>query len=185
LRKTIRKPKHGYSSKSCTARLRTLPCQRELVCTIAEIETLRNKESNSQIEVQIGCEEEQSPDNHVNNREKSDDNTVMFSKQLERFRESVREVFDNLKLEIHSNNTKVVEILNAKLQAENSQLVEQLESNNKRFSETLTKEFKGENEKLRAELSNKLEREVTKFQEAMDKLRSDTAIEILSFSNSM
>jgi len=60
------------------------------VCNIAEIETLRNKESNSQIEVQISCEEEQSPDNHVINGEKSDDNIVMFSKQLERFRESVR-----------------------------------------------------------------------------------------------
>jgi len=55
---------------------------RELVCNIAEIETLGNKESNSQIEVQIYCEEEQSPDNHVNNPEKSDNNTVMFSKQL-------------------------------------------------------------------------------------------------------
>jgi hypothetical protein len=34
-------------------------------------------------------------------------------------------------------------------------------------------------------LSIKLEGEVTKFQKAMDKLRSDTAIEILSVSNSM
>jgi len=48
------------------------------VCTFAEIETLRNKESNSQIEVQIGCEDEQSPDNHVNNPEKSDDNIIVF-----------------------------------------------------------------------------------------------------------
>jgi len=72
--------------KSCTARLRILPCQRKLVCIIVETETLRNKENNSKIEVQIGCEEEQSPDNHVNNPEKSDDNIVMFSKQLERFR---------------------------------------------------------------------------------------------------
>jgi hypothetical protein len=29
------------------------------------METLENKENNSQIEVQIGCEEEQSPDNRV------------------------------------------------------------------------------------------------------------------------
>jgi len=47
----------------------------------------------------------------------------------------------------------------------------------------LTKQFREENEKLRAYLSNKLEREVTKFQEAMEKLRSDTAIEILSVCN--
>jgi hypothetical protein len=72
--------------KSCTARLRILPCQRELVCNIVETETLKNKGSNYQIEVQIGCEEEHSHDNHVNNPEKSDDNIVMFSKQLERFR---------------------------------------------------------------------------------------------------
>jgi len=34
-------------------------------------------------------------------------------------------------------------------------------------------------------LSSKLEGEVTKFKKAVDKLRSDTAIEILSVSNSM
>ena len=132
--------------KSCTARLRILPCQRKLVCIIVETETLRNKENNSKIEVQIGCEEEQSPDNHVNNPEKSDDNIVMFSKQLERFRQSVREGFDNLKLEINSHKTKVAENLNAKLQAENTRLIEQIESNNKRFSETLTKHCRDENE---------------------------------------
>jgi hypothetical protein len=88
---------------------------RELVCNIAEIETLGNKESNAQIEVRIGCEEEQSLDNQVNNPEKSDDNIVMFSEQLERFVESVREGFDNLKSEIHSNNTKLTENLNAKI----------------------------------------------------------------------
>jgi hypothetical protein len=64
-------------------------------------------------------------------------------------------------------------------------LVEQIESNNKRLSETMTKQFREENEKLRAELSSKLEGEVTKFQKAIDKLRSFTAIEILSVSNSM
>jgi hypothetical protein len=106
---------------------------RELVCNIAEIETLGNKESNAQIEVQIGGEEEQSLDNQVNNSEKSDDNIVMFSKQLERFMESVREGFDNLKSEIYSNNTKLAENLNAKIQAENSRLVEHIESN-KRLS---------------------------------------------------
>jgi len=34
-------------------------------------------------------------------------------------------------------------------------------------------------------LSSKLEGDVTKFQKAMDKLRSDTAVEILSVLNSM
>jgi hypothetical protein len=158
---------------------------RELVCNIAESETLGNKGSNTKIEVQIGGEEEQSSDNLVNNPEKSDDNIVMFSKLLERFMESVREGFDDLKSEIHSDNIKLAENLNDKIQAENSRLVEQIESNNKRLSETLTKQFREENDKLRAELSSKLEREVTKFQKAMDKLRSDTAIEILSVSNSV
>jgi hypothetical protein len=69
---------------------------RELVCNISESETLRNKRSNAQIEVQIGGEE-QSPDNYVNYPEKSDDKIVMFSKQLESFTKSVREDFDNLK----------------------------------------------------------------------------------------
>jgi len=49
----------------------------------------------------------------------------MFSKQLERFMECVREGFNNLKSGIHSDNTKLAENLNAKIQAENSQLVEQ------------------------------------------------------------
>ena len=44
----------------------------------------------------------------------------------------------------------------------------------------MTKQFREENEKLKAELSSKLEGEVTKFQKAMDKLRSDTAIKTLS-----
>jgi chaperonin cofactor prefoldin len=38
----------------------------------------------------------------------------VFSKQLERFTESVRERFDNLKSEIHSDNTKLAENLNVK-----------------------------------------------------------------------
>ena len=46
----------------------------------------------------------------------------------------------------------------------------------------MTKQFREENEKLWAELSSKLEGEVTKFRKAMDKLRSDTAIEIISVS---
>ena len=103
-----------------------MPWEREFECNIAEIETRGNKESNSQTEVQIGGEVEQSPDHQVNNPEKSDDNTTVFSKKLERFTEGVRERFDNLKSEIHSDNTKLAENLNAKIQAENSQLVEQI-----------------------------------------------------------
>jgi hypothetical protein len=49
----------------------------------------------------------------------------------------------------------------------------------------LTKQFREENEKLRAEFSSTLEGKVTKLKKAMDKLCSDTAIEILSVSNSM
>ena len=100
------------------------------MCNIAETETLRNKGSNAQIEVQIGGEEEQSPNNQVNNPEKSDDNIVMFSNQLEKCMESVRKGFDYLKSEIHSDNTKLAENVNAKIQAENSRLVEQTETNN-------------------------------------------------------
>jgi dsDNA-specific endonuclease/ATPase MutS2 len=66
----------------------------------------------------------------------------MFSKQLEKFMESVRERFDNLKSEIHSDNTKLAENLNAKIQAESFRLVEQIESDNKILSETLTKQFR-------------------------------------------
>jgi len=40
---------------------------RELVCNVAEFETLGNEENNTQIEVQMDGEEEQSPDNQVNN----------------------------------------------------------------------------------------------------------------------
>ena len=76
--------------------------------------------------------------------------------------ENVREGFDNLKSEIHSNNTKLAENLNVKIQAENSRLFEQIESNNKRLSETLTKQFRKENEKLREELSS------TGIQEKLD-----------------
>jgi hypothetical protein len=61
---------------------------RELGYDVTEIETLREK-SNVQIEVQIGGEKEQAPDNQINNPEKSHDNIAIFSKQLERFMESV------------------------------------------------------------------------------------------------
>jgi hypothetical protein len=59
-----------------------------------------NKESNTQIEVQIGCEEGQSPDDQVNNPDKSDDNTATFSRQLERFMERVMKSFDSLQSKI-------------------------------------------------------------------------------------
>ena len=61
--------------------------------------------------------------------------------------ESVKKGFDDLKSEIHSNNTKLAENLNAKIQVENARMFEQIEINNKRFSETLTKEFREENKK--------------------------------------
>ena len=41
--------------------------------------------------------------------------------------ESVKEGFDSLKEEIHSDNTNLAETLNAKIQAENFRLVEQIE----------------------------------------------------------
>ena len=44
---------------------------RELVCNVAENETLGNKEGNAQIEMQRGGEEQQSPDDQVNNPVKS------------------------------------------------------------------------------------------------------------------
>jgi len=120
---------------------------RELGYNIAENETLGNKESNAQIDIQIDGEEEQSPDNQFNNPEKSVYHIAMFSKQLGKFMESVKKGFNNLRSEIHSNNTKLAENLNAKIQAENSRLVEQIENNNKRLSVTLTKHFREENEK--------------------------------------
>ena len=158
---------------------------REVVSNTTGREIQGNKELDAQFEVQIDRQKQQSPDNQVNIPEKSDDILEMFSKQLDRFMESVKEGFNTLKAEMHSNNTKLAETLNAKIQAENSRLVEQIECNNNRLSETLTKQFREEIEKLRAELSSKLEGEVGKVQKAMDKLRSDTAIEILSVSNSM
>ena len=45
-----------------------------------------NKELNAQIEVQIGGQKQQSPDNQVNIPEKSDDIIEMFSKQLDLWR---------------------------------------------------------------------------------------------------
>jgi hypothetical protein len=93
---------------------------RQLVCIVAENETLGNKEGKAQIEIQRVGEEQQSPDDQVNNPEKSDNNIVMFSKQLERFMEIVREGFVNLRLEMHSSNPKLAENLSAKIQAENS-----------------------------------------------------------------
>jgi hypothetical protein len=84
------------------------------VRNVAENETPGNKQINAQIEIKIGSEEEQSPDNQVNNPEKSDDNIAMSSRQLERFMESVKEGFDNLQWKIHSYNIKLVENSNAK-----------------------------------------------------------------------
>jgi hypothetical protein len=68
---------------------------RELVCNIAETGTLGNKGSNAQIEVQICGEKQQSLYNQFNNPERSDDNIALFSKQLERFMDSVKEREDS------------------------------------------------------------------------------------------
>ena len=87
-----------------------------------------------------------------------------------------------MRSEIHCDNTKLAETLNAKIQADNPCLIEEIECENKRFSEALRKHSREENEKLRTELSRMLEGKVTKFQIAMDKLHSNTDIEILSVS---
>jgi len=55
---------------------------RELGYNVAEHETLGNKESKAQIEIQIGYEEQQSPDNQVNNPEKSDDNVFKAVRKI-------------------------------------------------------------------------------------------------------
>jgi hypothetical protein len=144
----------------------------EVVANYAESEH-NNKEIDSnvsEIEVHMGGEDEQSSNNQVNNSEKSDGNFAIFARQIEKFMESVIEGFENFQTKIHNDNRR---------------LVEQIESNNVRLSLTLTKQFREENEKLRTELSSKLEREVTKFQKDMDKLHSNTAIELLSVSSSM
>jgi len=104
---------------------------RELKCNIAGIETHGNGENNAQIEVQIGGQEEQTPDKQVNNPQKSDDKIAVFSKQLQIFMKSVREGFDNLRSEIHSDNNKLAETLNAKIKAEISRLFGKIESDNK------------------------------------------------------
>ena len=83
-----------------------------------------------------------------------------------------------MRSEIHCDNTKLAETLNAKILADNSRLIEEIECDNERFSETLRKQSREENEKLRAELSRKLEGEVTKFQKEMYKLHSENDIEI-------
>jgi SMC interacting uncharacterized protein involved in chromosome segregation len=158
---------------------------RELASNSAEMETLSNHESDVQVDVQIDCEVGQSCDNQGNKPEVPNYNTVMLSRQIERFMESVREGFDTLKSEIHNNNSKLEENLNTKIQGEVSKLVKQIESNNIRLSETLTKQFREENEKARVEASGKLEGEMTKVQKTMEKMRSETAIEILSVSHSI
>jgi hypothetical protein len=92
---------------------------RELDCNVAKNESLGNKESNTQFEVQIGGEEEQSPDDQVNNPDKSDDKYCNGFK-AERFMERVTESFDNLQSKIYSDITNLVKNVNAKTQAENS-----------------------------------------------------------------
>jgi hypothetical protein len=157
----------------------------ELDCQVTESERLENEGSNTQFDGQIGNGEQPLLDNQVSNPATSDDNIVMFSEQLQTFMESVMKGFDTLNSKIQSENSILTENLNAKLEAENLPLAAQIESNYKRLSETLTKQFKEENEKLRGELSSKLEAEVSKFQEAVDKLRKDTALEIVNVSHSM
>jgi hypothetical protein len=59
---------------------------RELGYNVAENETLGNGERNAHIETETGDEEKQSPDNQVNNPEKTDDKIAMFSKQKDLWR---------------------------------------------------------------------------------------------------
>jgi hypothetical protein len=108
-----------------------------LDCQVTESELLENVGSNTP--------EQQSPDNQVNNPEKSDDNILMYLKQFQSVMESVMKGFGFLNSKIQSENSKLAENLNAKLQADNLRLAEQIESNNKKLSETLTKQFKEEN----------------------------------------
>jgi hypothetical protein len=158
---------------------------RELANNSVEMETMNNHESEIQVDVQIDCEAGQSCDNQSNKPDVPDYNFVTLSRQIEKFMESVREGFDTLKSEIQNNNSKLEENLNTKIQGEVSKLVKLIESNNIRLSETLTKQFREENEKVRVEVAGKLEGEVTKFQKTMEKMRSETAIEISSVSHNM
>ena len=157
----------------------------ELDSQITESEILETEESNTNVDEQIGNGDRQLPDNQVKSSEQSDDSNITLSKQLQIFMENVMKGFDNLNSKIQSENSVLTEKLNAKLEAENLRLAAQIESTNKRLSETLTKQFKEEIDKLRGELSCKLEADVTKVQGNMDKLRKDTAVEIVSVRQGM
>jgi hypothetical protein len=152
---------------------------------VIESENNMNKQGEVLINMQLDKEDQQSPDNQINFSDESDDLAVMFSRKLEGCLERVMECFDKLQSKIDSDNARLVKDLNVKIEAGHSQLVKLIESSNKTLSDTLTRKIKKANEKLRSEWDNKLEGEVTKIQKDMDKMRSDTTIEILSVSNSV
>jgi predicted secreted protein len=62
-------------------------------------------------------------------------------------------------------------------------LAEHVERTNKKLSEDLTWQIREENAKLREEFTSKLEAEVRKVENDMDKLRKDTDIEIVSLNH--
>jgi hypothetical protein len=85
-------------------RSRGLVTEGETITNDSEYEQNDNEVgcSLSEIEVHVSEEDQRLPNNQDNNTEKSDDSVVvMFTKQLEKFMESVKKGFEDLQTKIH------------------------------------------------------------------------------------
>ena len=120
-------------------------------------------------------------DRQVKGHSNRSNNVVMSANQFHEFMSTVMKEFDGIKARMRSENTKLVEGIKAVA----DEMSTKIEIANKNLSGSLTKQFREENNSLKWEFSSKLKSEILNLTEAMNQLRKDTDLQVISLSHNM
>ena len=120
-------------------------------------------------------------DREVKSHSDSSNYVIMSASQFHKFMSTVMKEFDDLKVRMRSENTKLSESIKAVA----DEMSFKIEIANKNLSESVIKQFRGEIESLKKELSSKHKSEILDLTEAMNQLHNNTDLEVTSPSRSV
>jgi hypothetical protein len=120
-------------------------------------------------------------DRQVDGHSDHSNNIVISANQFQEFMSIAMKEFDDLKASMRVDNNKLAESIKAVI----DEMTVKIEVANKKLSDSLTKQFREEHASLKKEISSEQKSEIASLTEAIDPLRKDTDIEVISLSHSV
>ena len=111
----------------------------------------------------------------------SGNNGGVSASQLQEFMNTVMKGFSDLKDSMKSENAKLTD----SIKTLSEEMTIKIEVANNNLSDRLTKQFREETASLKKEISDELRSEVLNLREAINQLRKDTDIEVISMSHNV